>query len=156
MDFGTWRKAPGRGVLRPLRRGRGAPNLYETGKPWLRGPALPRKITLAPGVRLADDPFVFGRFGRASTHWAARTCPGDFFWVSRGWTGGSPATLAGAVPSRFDGDSSGRKPCNKEHRSGFRYREVVQRGEGFRLYLPGRRRGRVRSLLDDPGKRLQD
>src|SRR5439155_21133273 len=40
--------------------------------------------------------------------------------------------------------------------SGYGYREVVQRGEGFRLHLSGRWRGCVRPLLGDSGRRFQD
>jgi CspA family cold shock protein len=38
------------------------------------------------------------------------------FFLDRADTNrGHPATLAGTVPSRLDGERSGRKPCNKEY-----------------------------------------
>src|SRR5439155_24667361 len=51
----------------------------------------------------------------------------------------------GAMPQLVEGVASGK-------RNG----EVVQRSKGFRFHPAGGWRGRVRSLLRDPGRRLQD
>src|SRR5258705_3537816 len=64
------------------------------------------------------------------------------------WLGVAAHATGGAV--------WGFPPVSKEFSRGTWHREVVQRGEGFRVHFAGGRRGRVRALLGHPGRRIQD
>src|SRR6266436_9146610 len=64
-------------------------------------------------------------------------------------SGGRPRHGGGVSPRRY----ASKKEVSR-HGSG--KREVVQRCEGVWLYLPGKRRGRVRALQCRPGPGLQE
>src|SRR6266705_4082112 len=80
--------------------------------------------------------------------------PADFLYPDLGSSGG-PAKVAGSAV-RKGRQVGADSPVRKESHSGCRKREVVQRVEGFRIHPARGWRGRVRSLLGDLRRGLQD
>src|SRR5262249_49898229 len=112
--------------------------------------------SLVGGPPSTDTGCVFGRqWTCAPARDAASDALAAFCWTtpcSRSHGQGDRAQ-----PPRSGGIRAGPVvPWNEGVGSGQRYREVVQRGERLRLHLPGRGRGRVRPLLRDPSRWLQD